>query len=97
MIRAGLRVHRFCSQCVVAAGLDSRGTIISIATNGPANISRGKRGSHAEEKVIFKSPKSLSRIVIIRVNKRGNLMPIDPCETCEKLAKKRNIKIERAI
>jgi len=94
MIRAGLRVHRFCSQRVVAAGLDARGTIISIATNGPANVSRGKRGSHAEEKVIFNSPRSLSRIVIIRVNKRGALMPIDPCDVCAELARKRNIKIE---
>lgn len=48
----------------MTANYNSRGTIISIATNGPANLSRGKRGSHAEEKIIFSSPKSLSRIVI---------------------------------
>jgi hypothetical protein len=91
MIRAGLRVHS-CRYRVVAAGIDSNGQIISIRTNTPHLPNRGR---HAEERVIFSSPKSLERILILRVNVRGELLPIDPCLICQKLAENRGIQIER--
>lgn len=93
MIRAGLRVDD-CRYRVVAAGIDNRNRIISIATNRPKLRTRGE---HAEERVIFSSPKSLSRILILRVGARGNLLPIHPCRWCRKLAERRGIVIESIL
>lgn len=91
MIRAGLRVKE-CRYRVIAAGLDHRDRIISIATNSPYLPMRGR---HAEERVIFSSPKSLRRILLMRVGARGEMLNIDPCKLCQELARKRNVKIER--
>lgn len=90
MVRAALRSH--CIYKVVAVGIDSRGRIISLATNTPRLSSRG---FHAEERVIFTSPKSLKKIFILRVGARGELLNIDPCAMCQKLARKRGITIRR--
>lgn len=91
MIRAGLRVSQ-CRVRVVAAGVDSRGRIISISTNSPR---LPKRGMHAEEKIIHTSPRSLRKILLLRVGARGALLPIHACSHCQKLADKHNVKIER--
>lgn len=89
MIRAGLKVN--LRYRVVAAGIDNRNRIISLATNSPR---LPNRGYHAEERVIFSSPKSLRRILILRVNNRGQMLPIDPCFKCQSLADKRGVTIE---
>ncbi len=91
MIRAGLRVHS-CKYRVCAVGIDNRDRIISIMTNTPR---LPYRGMHAEERVIHASPRSLRRIMILRVGATGNVLPIDPCAHCQKLARKRGVKIER--
>lgn len=91
MIRAGLKADPVLRYRVIAAGIDYRNRIISIATNRPRLKNRGQ---HAEERVIFTSPASLSRIVICRIGARGDLLPIEPCRICRKLAEKRGIKIE---
>jgi hypothetical protein len=93
LIRAALRVHH-CRYRVACAGLDYRGRIISIATNTPKYPTRG---DHAEERLMRTSPRSLSRIVIIRVNAKGDLLPIDPCKVCQSIAHKLGIKIERGM
>jgi hypothetical protein len=90
MIQAGLRVTE-CRFRVVAAGIDDRNRIIAIATNRPR---LKNSGMHAEERLIFCSPKSLSKILILRVGARGDLLPIQPCRWCSKLAAQRGIKIE---
>lgn len=91
MIRAALRVHH-CRYRIAAAGIDNRNRIIGIATNRPRLQSRSY---HAEEVLLSRSPRSLVRILLARVNNRGELMPIDPCEVCSRLAKKRGVRIER--
>lgn len=90
MIRAGLKIHN-CRFRVIAAGIDSHNRIISIATNRPRFQNRGL---HAEERIIYSSPKSLARILILRIVARGDLLPIHPCRLCQKQADKRNIIIE---
>lgn len=90
LIRAALRVEH-CRYRVACAGLDYRDRIISIKTNTPKFRSRG---DHAEERLMRTSPKSLSRIVLIRVNGRGELLPIDPCPVCSSIASKLGVKIE---
>lgn len=93
LIRAALRVHH-CRYRVACAGIDHRGRIISIATNTPKHPNRG---DHAEERLMRTSPRSLSRIVLIRVNSRGDLLPIDPCHVCQSIAAKLGVKIERGL
>lgn len=90
MIQAGLKIDQ-CRYRVIAAGIDNRSRIISIATNRPRLKTRGL---HAEERLIYCSPKSLSRILIIRINRRGDLLPIHACRLCQKLADRRGIQIE---
>lgn len=92
MIKAAMRVE--IRYRVVAAGVDNRNRIIGIATNRPRLQSRSY---HAEEILMSRSPRSLVRILLARVNNRGELMPIDPCEVCSRLAKKRNVTIERLL
>ncbi len=89
MIKAGIKLSAVRHR-VVAVGLDNNNNIISISTNKPRLKSRGY---HAEERIIFNSPRSLRRILIIRVNKVGKLLPIHPCSNCFQLANKRNIDI----
>jgi hypothetical protein len=91
MIRAGLRVHA-CRHRVIVAGTDYRGRIITLATNSPRLVTRG---FHAEERVIHTSPRTLRRIMLLRIGARGNQLPIDPCSHCQKLANRRGITIER--
>lgn len=91
MLRAGLRVHA-CRYKVVCVGIDGRDRIISIATNAPR---LERRGWHAEERLLHKSPRSLVRIVLARFNARGEQLPIHACSHCQKLARKRGVKIER--
>lgn len=90
MIRAASRVQG-CQHRVVAAGIDFRGRIIGLATNRPR---LQNRGWHAEEWLLYRSPRSLSRILLVRVNKVGELLPIEPCAHCAKLANRRGVVIE---
>lgn len=76
---------------IVAVGLDSRSRPIAIRTNLPR---LPLRGLHAEERVIYSCPRYLlSRILIVRVNARGDLLPIDACSHCAKLARRRGVEI----
>lgn len=89
MRRAGARVTlRFR---VVAVGVDRRGRFIAISTNSPLFAHRSR---HAEETLMHKAPRSLAKVLIARVGKRGNWLPIDPCERCMAMASKRGIVIE---
>lgn len=78
---------------VVAVGLDRNDNIIRLATNLPLYADRRQR--HAEERVIHESPRSLSRVLIARVGRRGTFLPIHPCAACARLAARRGVKIER--
>jgi len=84
-----------CRHKVVAVGFNSHGTVIAMRTNKFRFLHVGG-GWHAEELLIYSTPKSLVRILIARV--RGNrLLPIDACGRCSRLAARRGVIIERAI
>lgn len=87
-----------CNYRVVAVGIDKKGRFIGIKTNTPRRNLTNIFGKtyHAEENLIHSVPhKILDKIIIGRVGRSGNLLPIDPCRRCKKLARKYNIKIER--
>lgn len=93
LLRAGLRVS-LCRYRVVAVGLDNRNRFIGLATNTPR---LSTRGYHAEERLLHRSPRSLHRIYIVRVGANGRFLPIDPCPHCQKLARTRQVVIERYV
>lgn len=90
LIKAALRST--CRYRVAAVAFDHKDRIIGITVNTPRLSSRGW---HAEELTIFSMPRSLRRIEIVRVGVRGDLLAIDPCAHCQKIASRRGIEIVR--
>lgn len=82
----------YCKYRVSAVGLDKKGNVIGTACNRPRFCKYG--GSiHAEENLIGRYKGNLHTIIICRISDNGSVKPIDPCERCQKLAKKYGIKI----
>ena len=82
-----------CNHQISAMGFDKHGTLIGISSNR-RRFSRWNGGEHAEARLIRRYRSHLKTIVICRINKSGNLLPIDPCEACKSLAMKFGIKIK---
>lgn len=81
-----------CHFHVAAIGLDYRGNVIIAKVNSPRFTRKGG-GNHAEMVLMRSAPKSLRTIIIVRVNRRGELMPIDPCPACARKAAELGIQI----
>ena len=84
------------SQChyrVSAVGFNKRGEMVGSACN-LARFSRQGGGKHAEAVLISKYRSSLKTILICRINKSGELLPIEPCDNCSALAAKYGIEIK---
>jgi len=82
-----------CNHQISAMGFDKYGKIIGTTFNRK-RFSRWNGGEHAEARLIRRYRSNLKTIVICRINKSGNLLPIDPCEACKSLAMKFGIKIK---
>jgi cytidine deaminase len=51
-------------------------------------------GWHAERLVMEQAKaRGIVRIIVCRVGKQGNLLPIEPCAVCQKIADKLGIKL----
>lgn len=50
-------------------------------------------GVHAEMQVMLKGGPGLKTILICRVGRGGDILPIDPCPTCKRKADELGIKI----
>jgi len=81
-----------CRFKIAAWGENDRGTVIDITFNSPRFIRKGG-GIHSEMLLMHRNPKSLAKIYILRINNSGKLLPISPCESCQKKADKLGIKI----
>jgi hypothetical protein len=81
---------------ISAIAFNKKGEILGSATNGfkmdgrPAG--RGS-GIHAERKLMSRYRSNIKTIVICRIGLGGDILPIDPCITCKKVADKMGIKI----
>ncbi|MFW5804284.1 MAG: hypothetical protein ACOCWG_03525 [bacterium] len=82
----------FCRYKISAIGFNAKGEILGRATNIVRFVKKGG-GIHAEIKLIRQYKNNLKTILICRVNNTGELLPIEPCENCLKVANKYNIKI----
>ena len=81
---------------ITAVAYSKKGDIMGFASNNIRSefcpIRRGA-GVHAEMSLIKKYGKQISYIVISRFGLSGNLLPIDPCPNCAKIARQLGIKI----
>lgn len=81
-----------CCYKVAAIGISKKGEVLYSATNRH-RFPRKFGGTHAEMAVMKSCPKSLKTIVICRVGKGGDLLPISPCKMCSEKAQELNVKI----
>ncbi|HUW47327.1 MAG TPA: hypothetical protein VMW36_01110 [Patescibacteria group bacterium] len=77
---------------VSAIGLDKNGNVVARAFNR-ARFSRYGGGVHAEIMALRKGGNRIVTMIICRVGKGGDILPIDPCESCKKVLDKKGIKI----
>jgi cytidine deaminase len=81
-----------CTHRVSAIGINKKGEVISSTTNKHRFLYKGG-GLHAEMSIMRDSPPSLKTIVICRVSRTGNILPIHPCSVCQEKANELGIKI----
>jgi hypothetical protein len=81
---------------ISAIAFDNKGDILGTVTNAyNCSWSNPKKGTgqHAERRLIKRYGKLIKTIMICRVGTSGDILPIDPCPTCQKVANKFGIKI----
>ena len=77
-----------CKHRVSATGFDKSGNVLGSAINRP-HLSKIGGGIHAEISLLRRiDVKKLHSILLCRVGKGGNLLPIHPCENCKKVLDK---------
>lgn len=75
---------------------NKKGEILGLASNGYRHdsLKPGKfSGQHVEKTLIGRYGSLISKIILIRIGKSGAILPIDPCEKCQKLLAKYGIKV----
>jgi len=89
---------------VISATLDKRGRIVAIGRNNPIHThpvmqeyavrakSPEKSYLHAEISALIKSRRKITSIIVIRINKRGNLAMARPCPVCMLAIKEAKLK-----
>ena len=93
-INKGVKLNKDLSHRVLAIGFNDKNDMIGIKSNGFGLSNSKGSGKHAERELIKRYGRKISKIVIIRIGRGGAILPIDPCETCLKVANKLGIKIE---
>ena len=89
-----------CNYRIGAVAFDKKGDVLGNVSNtfrrgsvfyGEQN--RKGTGLHAEARLIKRYKGNIKTILIMRIGNSGNILPIDPCPACAKLAEKFGIKI----
>ena len=86
-----------CKYKVSAIALNSKGEIIATAVNKHGQHNTHYRGKHAEIECMSKCKSTPTSMIICRVNPKGELMAIEPCDTCRKMLEKKGIKISTIV
>ena len=81
-----------CKHRVAAIAFDRSGKLLFVSRNRP-QFGRIGGGIHAEMEIIHRYGKKIKTIIIARVSKSGNLLPIHACKKCQAIADSMNIKI----
>ena len=100
------RLHKKCCQSpsqyrVACVALNKKGEVLGYTTNKfrKDNIKPliGS-GLHAEAISMAKYfPLGLKTLIIMRIGLSGNILPIDPCEDCQKMARKLGVTIQSVM
>jgi cytidine deaminase len=77
--------------------LNKRGELIGVHTNTPGKFNKRGAGNHAEQNAISKHGGKITTMILFRVNPRGDLLPIEPCNKCKKLIGKYNVKLIKML
>jgi cytidine deaminase len=85
-----------CKYKISAIGFDKHGKVIGTAFNRP-RFGRLGGSIHAEMNLMSRYGRNIRTILICRVNNRGEMLPIDPCEKCFAKACELGIKIRSLI
>jgi cytidine deaminase len=78
---------------VSAVGLNRKGEVIGSACNTPRFFKYGG-GNHAEMNLLEKCKSKPHTIILCRIGNGGDVLPIKPCERCQKILDKYNIKVK---
>ena len=79
---------------ISALGFNKNGDCVISKTNKP-RFNRFGGGYHAEREIMKVANKmGIVRILICRVGRGGDLLPIEPCNVCQSIADKLGIKID---
>lgn len=84
-----------CRYKVSAIGFNEKGELIGTAFNSPRLDSVGG-GLHAEIALI-KKRRGVKTILIVRTNKSGGILKIEPCKNCKKVCEKLGITIRSIV
>lgn len=92
--------HSPCTYKVSAVAFDKKGDILGHCTNNHSkwdvlDYGEGRAGTarHAERILASRYKGNIKTIVICRLGRSGNVLPLDPCPACQKVADKLGIKI----
>jgi len=77
---------------VSAIGLDHKGNLLGSAFSS-YRFSRYGGGIHAEMALLHRYSSNVKTILICRVGRSGDILPIDPCPRCQKVLNKLGIKV----
>ena len=94
--------HSPCTYKIAGIAFSKKGNILGYCTNNHSKwqvlkkspIGRAGTAEHCEKRLIQKFGRRVHTIVICRVGRSGNVLPIDPCPVCSKLADKYGIVIK---
>jgi len=81
---------------ITAVAFSRKGDVIGFASNNIRSDFPPKRrgaGRHAEMQLIRKYGRRVAYIVIARFGQSGEMLPIDPCPNCSKVAEQLGIRI----
>ena len=82
---------------IAALGFNKSGDCVAKETNKP-RFNRQGGGRHAEREIMrYAKKRGVVHIIICRIGKNMELLPIDPCDVCQKIADKLQIKISTII
>lgn len=92
--------HSPCTYKISGIAFDAKGDILGHMTNKHSqwnvlDYGEGRAGTakHVEKNLIARYGSNIKTIVICRTGRSGNVLPIDPCPACQKLAAKLGITI----
>jgi tRNA(Arg) A34 adenosine deaminase TadA len=81
-----------CTYRVSAVGINKRGEVVMKAVNKSRFMRQGG-AIHAEMQIMLRGGPAVKTILICRVGRAGDILPIKPCKACAKKAEELGIKI----